>query len=48
MDARRQILGDEVYSKGVASLDQFIDAPLVARWILNFLAQAKDERRQTR
>ena len=44
MDARKEILGDEVYSKGVASLDQMIDAPLVARWILNFLAQSRDER----
>jgi len=41
LDLRREILGDEVYTRGVESLDQTIDASLVARWILNFIAAAR-------
>jgi GMP synthase-like glutamine amidotransferase len=42
MDARRQILGEEVYGKGVASLGEPTDAEIAARWILNFV-EAADE-----
>lgn len=40
LDARRRVLGDEVYDRGVASLDESVDAGLVARWILAFVARA--------
>lgn len=34
---RRQILGEERYTRGLASLEQPLDDDLVARWIVNFL-----------
>ena len=37
MDHRREILGDERYAAGVASLGLQDDAGLVGRWILRFL-----------
>jgi len=37
LDARRKVLGEEVYARGVQSLEKPVDSPLVARWILNFV-----------
>jgi GMP synthase-like glutamine amidotransferase len=43
MDARRGILGEEVYERGVASLEEELDADAVARWILNFVAAGREK-----
>jgi GMP synthase-like glutamine amidotransferase len=40
LEARRATLGDDVYARGVESLDEPVDSSLVARWILNFVAAA--------
>ncbi|MDH5377142.1 MAG: gamma-glutamyl-gamma-aminobutyrate hydrolase family protein [Gammaproteobacteria bacterium] len=40
MNHRREKLGEEVYQKGVTSLNQEIDSPLIARWIISFFVQA--------
>ena len=37
MEDRREILGEERYQQGVASLDQDADHLVIARWIINFL-----------
>ncbi len=39
MDYRREMIGDEVYETGMASLQQSPEGDRVARWILNFLKQ---------
>lgn len=39
MDSRRELFGEERYSEGVASLEQDTHEDLVARWILNFIAE---------
>ena len=36
MDLRKEILGEEVYAKGVESLQQEIHGKVYARWILQF------------
>jgi len=38
LDARRELLGDDLYARAVKSLEEPVDSALVARWILNFLA----------
>ncbi len=38
MNSRREMLGEERYSQGIASLQADTHADLVARWILNFVA----------
>lgn len=40
MEMRREILGEEVYQAGVASLDKGLDSDVIAVWILQFLKQA--------
>ena len=39
MNFRREILGDTCHALGQASLQKPLDANLVGRWILNFIAQ---------
>ncbi|KAA1190408.1 GMP synthase [Pseudohalioglobus sediminis] len=39
MDYRREMIGDEVYETGMASLQESHEGDRVARWILNFLKQ---------
>ena len=38
MDFRRELLGEPVYQRGVASLEQTVHQPLIGRWIVNFIA----------
>jgi GMP synthase-like glutamine amidotransferase len=40
MDMREQLLGADAYRQGKASLTASTDAPLVARWMLNFISAA--------
>jgi GMP synthase-like glutamine amidotransferase len=37
MASRREILGEELYAAGMASLDEPADGRMAARWILNFI-----------
>ena len=37
MEFRREMIGEEVYRKGIASLAEQPQGMRVARWILNFL-----------
>ena len=46
INMRRQLLGEEVYAVGLASLDQSPDNNLVARWIVSFM-QANADRRDS-
>lgn len=39
MDRRRDALGEDVYAAGTASLDQDVDARLLAGWMLRFMCQ---------
>jgi GMP synthase-like glutamine amidotransferase len=39
MDTRREILGEDVYRNGTASLDEDPDTALVARWIWRFVSR---------
>lgn len=41
MDMRREILGEDVYAKGMASLEIDTDEAVVGGWILNFIAGAE-------
>jgi GMP synthase-like glutamine amidotransferase len=45
MDMRRELLGEDVWTAGKASLDAPTDGEVVARWILNFVAAARAEAR---
>lgn len=38
MEYRRELIGEEVYQQGLASLQQAPESERIARWILNFLA----------
>lgn len=40
MNMRREVLGEAVFSNGLASLEESINADQVARWMLQFLNQA--------
>ena len=42
MTMRRELLGEAVYSAGVASLDKETDESQAGRWIINFLTAAKE------
>ncbi len=42
MGIRREILGEEVYGKGIASLTQDTDADVVGRWLLAFIGASGD------
>ncbi len=42
MNMRRELLGEDVYSAGVASLDKDMDESRAGRWIINFLTAAKE------
>ena len=37
MNDRREIIGEELYQKGIASLNQNADHSLIAKWIINFV-----------
>ena len=37
LEIRREMVGEDVYAAGVASLDQPVDRERVARWMVNFL-----------
>jgi len=37
MEFRREMIGEDVYRKGIASLAEQPEGMRVARWILNFL-----------
>ncbi|MFV0277847.1 MAG: glutamine amidotransferase-related protein [Parahaliea sp.] len=39
MDYRREIIGEEVYHRGVASLSGSAESERIGRWILNFLTE---------
>jgi GMP synthase-like glutamine amidotransferase len=41
MTGRRELLGEQRFAAGMASLAQRIDSVLVARWIVNFIQTAK-------
>ncbi len=43
MDMREEILGAETYQQGVASLQDSTDELAVAKWMLNFIAEASQE-----
>jgi len=38
MNLRRQMVGEDKYLKGIASLDRELDSATIGRWILNFFA----------
>jgi len=40
MQMRRELLGEEVFSEGISSLEEAIDADTIARWILQFVTAA--------
>jgi len=40
MRARAAVLGSELFAEGIASLAYETDATLIARWILNFIAES--------
>jgi hypothetical protein len=44
LEARRQALGEDVFARGVESLDEPVDSALVARWIINFMARERARR----
>jgi GMP synthase-like glutamine amidotransferase len=43
MDMRRELLGEDVYGAGVASLDKETDEVTVGHWMLNFIAGSVSE-----
>lgn len=40
MEFRKDILGNEKFSAGVASLDEPLDRDIVAKWIVNFIGES--------
>ncbi|OZG74111.1 GMP synthase [Hahella sp. CCB-MM4] len=44
MEKREQILGNKTFSEGIASLQQAPDKNEAAQWILNFIAEAIDNK----
>ena len=42
LDIRQQYLGDEIYGKGVASLDKQHQGTTVAEWMMRFVAQGRN------
>jgi hypothetical protein len=40
MTWRRELLGEQRFAAGMASLEQRIDSALVAKWIVNFIHAA--------
>jgi GMP synthase-like glutamine amidotransferase len=44
MERRRQVLGEETFRAGVASLDQPVESDVAAAWILRFLRAAQQRR----
>lgn len=44
MERRREIIGEDTYRRGIASLEQSIEDAVAARWILRFLGQATAQR----
>jgi GMP synthase-like glutamine amidotransferase len=38
LELRRELLGEALFQRGVASLEQTVHQPLIGRWIVNFIA----------
>ena len=43
MELRQEMLGAEKFSAGIASLNVLTDQPLIAAWILRFLASSRPQ-----
>jgi GMP synthase-like glutamine amidotransferase len=48
INLRQEILGEELFEQGVASLEQPLDSDTLARWILNFIQSRSFDKSKTR